>query len=222
MGQIVVFSKSECPHCLEAKSILGELDIPYTEIDIESELRNSMLMAHVSKRHTVPQIFFNDKHIGGAHELKMLDKEAVQSAAQEALRAPTPPEFMSASYTLEELQAAIIPIKDYLDPHLPADPTSLPEYEAVRIWYSNMFGFLCNLYDQMSLKPEPMALFIGALSAMMALVDKQVGMHFGVSCLATAFAANCSYCSAHGADLSMKYAGESPEDLKALYDYLRN
>jgi glutaredoxin 3 len=221
MGQIVIFSKSKCPHCNEAKALLAKLDIPFSDIDIEADINNSMLMSLASKRHTVPQIFFNDDHIGGADELKRLDHEAIISRAQQALSATNSPAMLSATYTREQLENAIIPIKDFLDPHLPEDPTALPEYKVVRIWYSSMFGFLCNLYDQMSLKPEPMALFIGALSSMMSLVEKQTGMHFGISCLATAFAANCSYCSAHGADLSMKYAGETPENIKELFDFLQ-
>ena len=222
MGEIVVFSKSNCHHCNDAKALLSGLDIPFTDIDIEADVHNSMLMSLVSKQHTVPQIFFNDKHIGGADELKSLGETNIKVQAQEAIVALSPPSFLENRYSSDELEAAVIPLKDVLDPHLPGDPTSLPEYQAVRIWYSTMFGFLCNLYDQMSLTPEPMALFIGALSSMMSLVEKQVGMHFGISCLSTAFAANCSYCSAHGADLSMKYAGETPENIKALFDFLTN
>lgn len=221
MGQIIVFSKSSCRHCNEAKALLTELGIPFSNIDIEDDISNSMLMSLASKRHTVPQIFFNDNHIGGADELKRLHRDVIVSLAEQALREEKPPVFITTPYTQEQLQQAVIPIKDILDPHLPEDPTALPEYNAVRIWYSNMFGFLCNLYDQMSLKPEPMALFIGALSSMMSLVEKQVGMHFGISCLSTAFAANCAYCSAHGADLSMKYAGETAENIKQLSDFLR-
>lgn len=222
MGEIVVFSKSKCPHCVEVKALLGELDIPYTDIDIEADVTNSMLMSLASQRHTVPQIFFNDEHIGGADELQSLGRNTIKSRAQQALGAASPPAFLSDSYSRDQLEAAIIPIKDVLDPHLPEDPTALPEYNAVRIWYSTMFGFLCNLYDQMSLRPEPMALFIGALSSMMSLAEKQVGLHFGISCFSTAFAANCAYCSAHGADLAMKYAGKTPEHIKDLYDFLQH
>lgn len=221
MGEIVVFSKGNCHHCQDAKTLLNELDIPFTDIDIEADIQNSMLMSLASQRHTVPQIFFNNDHIGGADDLKKLEREIIIGKARQALDAESPPDFLIRSHSPEELGQAIIALRDVLDPHLPADPTALPEYRAVRIWYSTMFGFLCNLYDQMSLTPEPMALFIGALSSMMSLVEKQVGMHFGISCLSTAFAANCSYCSAHGADLSMKYAGETPEDIKALFDYLQ-
>ena len=221
MGEIVVFSKSKCPHCVDAKGLLGELDIPYTEIDIEDDVQNSMLMSLVSQRHTVPQIFFNDEHIGGAAELQALGPDAVKSRATQALNAPEPPAFLSDNYSPEQLQAAIVPIKDILEPHIQFEPSSIPEYAAVRLWYRTMFGFLCNCYDHMVLRPEPMALWMGALSSMMSLVEKQTNVYFGMSCLATAFAANCSYCSAHGADLSMKYGGQAPENIKALFDFLQ-
>jgi glutaredoxin len=53
-----VFSKSQCPHCIEAKGLLADLEVPFTEIDIGANVRDGMLMSLVSKRHTVPQIFF--------------------------------------------------------------------------------------------------------------------------------------------------------------------
>lgn len=221
MGQVVVFSKSECPHCIEAKGLLSDLDIPFTEIDIGADANDSMLMSLVSKRHTVPQIFFNDEHIGGADDLKALGTEGIRERAVTAVEAAETAAFLSNAYTQEQLEAAIIPIKDVIEAHQPKDPTSIPEYNAVRIWYSKMFGFLCNLYDQLSITPEPMALFIGALSSMMHITGKQVGQHFGMSCVATANAANCSYCSSHGADLSMKYGGQAPEDMLALFEFLR-
>jgi glutaredoxin len=32
MGQITVFSKSQCPHCIEAKGLLADLEVPFTEM----------------------------------------------------------------------------------------------------------------------------------------------------------------------------------------------
>ena len=222
MGQVVVFSKTQCPHCIEAKDILNSFDIPFTEINIEDDLQSSMLMSYASKRHTVPQIFFNDQHIGGAHELKQISADGVKQMAEEALAAANDPAFLSASLSAKELSNAIIPIKDFLDPHLPGDFIHLPEYKAVELWYSQMFGFLCNCYDQMTLKPEPMSLFIPVLSSMMEQVAKELGTEgFGIACMATAFAAECSYCAAHGADLTMKYGGHQDTKIEKLYDYLR-
>jgi glutaredoxin 3 len=221
MGQIVVFSKKQCPHCLEAKDILKGFDIPFTEIDIESDLNNSMLMSYASKRHTVPQVFFNDQHIGGASELKQISADDVKQMAKEALTATNDPAFLKASLSEEELRNAIIPIKDFLDSYLPEDFVHLPEYKAIEIWYSQMFGFLCNCYDQMTLKPEPMSLFMPVLSSMMEQVGKEVGPDFGVACMATAFAADCAYCAAHGADLTMKYGGHEDTKIQELYEFLR-
>jgi len=222
MGQIVVFSKSSCPHCVEAKSTLGDLGIPFTEVDIESDLRNSMLMSYASKCHTVPQIFFNDEHIGGARELKQLKTDDIKSKAEQALAAVNDPAFLSTPLDSEELRNAVIPIKDFLDPYLPENFVDLPDYKAIRLWYGQMFGFLCNCYDQMTLKPEPMSLFMPVLSSMMEVLAKEVGANgFGIACMSTAFAADCAYCAAHGADLTMKYGGHSDHKIKELYDYLR-
>ena len=126
MGEVVVFSKRECPHCVEAKGLLAELDIPFPEIDLGADVQSSMLMSVASQRHTVPQIFFNDEHIGGADDLKRLDRDVIRARAEQAIGAVSAPAFLSAEYSQEQLQAAIVPIKDILDPHLPADPTALP------------------------------------------------------------------------------------------------
>ena len=68
MGRVTVFSLSDCPHCRRAKGALTEKGIPYTEISISThpEKRNDMLS--LCDRLTVPQIFFNDTHVGDAQE----------------------------------------------------------------------------------------------------------------------------------------------------------
>lgn len=220
MGEIVVFSKKGCGHCRQAKGILQQLEIPFREIDVGSDLKNGMLMSRLSGRHTVPQIFFNNRHIGGARELSSLDEAVIRKQAAAALNEPESPELRAHRFSDEELRLAVIPIKEIIDPHVPDDPTALPEYGAVRVWYGGMFGFLCNLYDQMSLKPEAMALWMSVLASAMVVVERRIGSHFGTACYATALKAGCSYCSAHGADLSMKYAGEAAEHFKALTGYL--
>jgi glutaredoxin 3 len=222
MGEIVVFSKPDCPHCRDAKGLLASLDLPYTDIDIGADLRGGMLMAHVSGRHTVPQIFFHDEHIGGADDLKALGAAVIRQRGSTALQAEGRPAFLASAVPDEELQRAVVPIKDILDPHLPPDPTAVPEYAPVATWYGSMFGFLCNLYDQMILKPEPTALWMSTLSALMVPMEKMIGGHFGTICLSTAMKAGCSYCSAHGADLAMKYADQPAGNIKALVDYLQD
>ncbi|KAH9662932.1 glutaredoxin-C3 [Citrus sinensis] len=58
-NKIVIFSKSYCPYCLRAKRIFADLnEQPFV---VELDLRG---------RRTVPQIFVNGEHIGGADDLK--------------------------------------------------------------------------------------------------------------------------------------------------------
>jgi len=75
MGKVTVFSISNCPFCAKAKALLTAKGVEYVEINIEDypEKRKDMLKA--AKALSVPQIFFNDKHIGGADDLLQLDDE---------------------------------------------------------------------------------------------------------------------------------------------------
>ncbi len=72
-----------------------------------------------------------------------------------------------------------------------------------------MFGFASNFYDQMILKPEPTALWMASLSALMIPMERKIGSQFGTICLVTSMKAGCAYCSAHGAGLAMMHGGES-------------
>jgi glutaredoxin 3 len=64
-----------CPYCKRAKALLLEKGITdWEEYDLEvvPEKRGEML-ARSNGRHTVPQIFIGDTHIGGADDLFKLD-----------------------------------------------------------------------------------------------------------------------------------------------------
>lgn len=75
MGKVTVFSISNCPFCAKAKALLTAKGVEYVEINIEDypDKRKDMLKA--AKALSVPQIFFNDKHIGGADDLLALEDE---------------------------------------------------------------------------------------------------------------------------------------------------
>lgn len=68
MGRITLFTLDECNHCKRIKATFQQNDIPYKEISLSKYpyRRNDMLQ--LSDRLTVPQVFFNSKHIGGANE----------------------------------------------------------------------------------------------------------------------------------------------------------
>lgn len=74
MPSITIYTKSWCPYCSAAKRLLDDKGVAFTEIDIEKkpEARAEMIQkAH--GRTTVPQIFINEKHVGGCDDLYALD-----------------------------------------------------------------------------------------------------------------------------------------------------
>ena len=69
MKNVTIYSKDYCPYCTAAKKILQSRGIKYTEIDVQSNPEKLAEMVALSKRRTVPQIFFGEQHIGGHDDL---------------------------------------------------------------------------------------------------------------------------------------------------------
>ena len=65
-----------CNFCDAAKRLLARNNLKYQEIDISSTagLREEMIKKSNGRR-TIPQIFFDDQHIGGYQELRDLEKK---------------------------------------------------------------------------------------------------------------------------------------------------
>ncbi len=75
MKNITVYSGPMCNFCDAAKRLLSRNNLNYKEIDISTKegLRDEMTKK-ANGRRTIPQIFFDDKHIGGYQELRELEK----------------------------------------------------------------------------------------------------------------------------------------------------
>lgn len=69
MGRITVFTVDDCQHCVRAKLALESRNLPYTEISISSHPSKRSDMLSMANELTVPQVFFNNDHIGGADQL---------------------------------------------------------------------------------------------------------------------------------------------------------
>lgn len=74
MARVVIYSKDNCPYCTFAKQLLTARNIPYQEIAVDLDLEKRLEMEKLSGRRTVPQIFINDRPIGGYDDLVALDK----------------------------------------------------------------------------------------------------------------------------------------------------
>ena len=62
---ITMYTKSGCPNCVTAKLILRSLDMPFTEIDIETGDRFANFVANYPDARQMPQIFIGDQRVGG-------------------------------------------------------------------------------------------------------------------------------------------------------------
>ena len=73
MTSVEIYSKSWCPFCAMAKALLAVKEIPYTVVDVTSDLEREREMVERSRRRTVPQIFINGEAIGGYDDLVRLN-----------------------------------------------------------------------------------------------------------------------------------------------------
>ena len=72
---IVVYSTLLCPFCHRAKALLRKKGVNFTEIDVGMDTEKRAEMTMRAGRHTVPQIFVGDTHVGGCDDLYALDEE---------------------------------------------------------------------------------------------------------------------------------------------------
>ncbi len=75
MPQVKMYTTPVCPFCIRAKALLKQRGVEQIEeirIDLDPELRRQMMSA--TGRHTVPQIFIGDIHVGGCDDLVALDQ----------------------------------------------------------------------------------------------------------------------------------------------------
>ena len=76
MSKIEIYSSMWCPFCHRAKQLLQSKGAGFEEFDVDANpaLRNEMTQRS-GGRQTVPQIFIDDRHVGGSDELVALERE---------------------------------------------------------------------------------------------------------------------------------------------------
>ena len=76
MKNVTIYTGPYCNYCDAAKRLLTRNNVPYKEINVAEVdgAKDEMIMKANGKK-TIPQIFFNDEHIGGYDEVRALEKE---------------------------------------------------------------------------------------------------------------------------------------------------
>ena len=75
MKNITIYTGPRCNYCDAAKRLLTRNNATYNEIDI-SKVEGALdeMIKKANGKRTIPQIFFDYKHIGGYVELRELEK----------------------------------------------------------------------------------------------------------------------------------------------------
>ncbi len=67
--KVIIYTTKTCIYCTLAKKILNEKNIIFEEIDVEKDINILKNLIKQTNHTTVPQIFINNKFIGGYTEL---------------------------------------------------------------------------------------------------------------------------------------------------------
>jgi glutaredoxin 3 len=75
MAKVEIYVWRFCPFCIRAKALLDRKGVAYDEyaIDGDEEARDAMA-ERAGGRRSLPQIFINNRHVGGCDDLHALER----------------------------------------------------------------------------------------------------------------------------------------------------
>jgi glutaredoxin 3 len=74
VANVVIYTTPWCPYCVRARRLLDDKGVAYTNINVSSDISLRNEMEQKSGRHTVPQIWINEHHVGGCDDLMALER----------------------------------------------------------------------------------------------------------------------------------------------------
>ena len=75
MARVEIYTKVFCAFCARAKRLLDDKGVAYEEYDITmGGAKRAEMLSRASGRTTVPQIFIDDRHVGGSDDLVALER----------------------------------------------------------------------------------------------------------------------------------------------------
>ena len=76
MNKVTIYTTMLCPFCVMAKRLLRNKGVEFEEINIgRSSAKRNEMQERAGGRHTVPQIFIGDAHVGGCDDLYELEQK---------------------------------------------------------------------------------------------------------------------------------------------------
>jgi glutaredoxin 3 len=75
-AQVEIYTWQTCPYCIRAKLLLWWKGVKFTEYKIDgNEADRNRMAQRANGRRTVPQVFINDRPVGGCDDLYQLDRQ---------------------------------------------------------------------------------------------------------------------------------------------------
>ena len=76
MAKVEIYTWSTCPYCRRAKELLNSKGVDYEEYDITGdEAARAKMVERTGGSKSVPQIFIDNKHVGGCDDIHALDDQ---------------------------------------------------------------------------------------------------------------------------------------------------
>ncbi|WP_432408582.1 glutaredoxin 3 [Wukongibacter sp. M2B1] len=72
--EVVIYTFDTCPYCIRAKRLLNNKGVDFKEIDITNERERLKELKKKTNCSTVPQVFVNNKFIGGCDDIVNLHR----------------------------------------------------------------------------------------------------------------------------------------------------
>ncbi|XP_072903730.1 uncharacterized protein [Hemitrygon akajei] len=91
-GRITLYSMKGCLHCHYAKDRLTSMGLPFFEVNVEKNREIHQQIIDLTGRLTVPQIYFNNIHVGGNDDFQKLPQDELDKLIDLVKNEPVPPD----------------------------------------------------------------------------------------------------------------------------------
>ncbi|MEM8547636.1 MAG: glutaredoxin 3 [Pseudomonadota bacterium] len=71
---VTLYTTRYCPFCIRARQLLDLKRVAYRDIPVDGDPKARQEMMAASGRHTVPQIWIGEQHVGGYDDLAALER----------------------------------------------------------------------------------------------------------------------------------------------------
>lgn len=85
-ANVEIYTWATCPFCIRAKALLAKKGVEFTEYSIDGDdAARGEMATRANGRRSLPQIFINDRHVGGCDDLYALNAQGKLDALLESV-----------------------------------------------------------------------------------------------------------------------------------------